>query len=623
LLRETLDHVQSLPVLILLAARSDQPVVWADHPAVTSLHLLPLTQSESISILDSLLGLHAGGAVLKQRLAERAGGNPLFLGEIVRSLVESGALAEGAQGTLPASHVEALPPTVRAIIEARIDDLELGDKALLHSAAAIGGRFGLRLLSDVLGTDIDDVRLGLSNLQTRGYVRECQIFPEIEYAFLHPLVVEVIYRGLLREQRRKLHSKIYSRLVDRPHTARDVAMAGLAHHAFEAEFWRAAIDCSCAAARTAAGRSAYESAAAHYSKALEALAHLPTDSSTITESIDLRIELRHMLVPLGRFSEIGTTLAQAKVAATGLNDRARLGAVLAYLTAHYLGGGRFDDAVNAGQEALSIAQESANSVLAGSVLFYLVQAHAGRGDYADAAELGRVLVGYPLSDPTDVTMTSLARLWLVWCEAKLGRFDAAAADADEALSVGRSTNDPLALLLAYLGRGLLGVLREQPEDALVWLEIARSMSEQPRLRAWQHAVLSPLGKALTLLGRIEEAIPLLYSAVVGSASARGSGHALRHVYLGEAYLRAGRIEDAAQQAATALQLARANGEKGHQAYALLLSANVAAATCDSRAVIQAEAAIELATARGMLPLGNRAKRTLAGLARERCADRAI
>lgn len=615
LLREMLDLVGASPVLMLLAARSDHVPAWTDRKVLTPLHLRPLALSESATMLDQLLGTRHDVDDLKKQLVERAGGNPLFLGEMVRALNDSGALIETAHGSsaTAAVAVKSLPATVHAIVAARIDDLQPQDKALLHAAAVIGGTFELDLLSDVVNADIDDVRIGLSRLQARSFVYERQIFPAVVFAFQHPLVAEVAYRGLLKEQRRKLHSAIHDRLAAESSLDNPAASARLAHHAYEAELWDRAVQHYRAAAREAAARSAYEGAAALFRKGLDALVRLPGDARLI-EGIDLRLELRHVLFPLGQFSEIGAILSEAKNAAEAVNDRARLGAVLTYLTAHHLGAGRFEEAIVSGHEALAIAEQTEDGALAVNALFYLIQAHASHGDYEQAAELSKALISYPGSNASETTVLSLARLWLVWCTAELGTFDTARAFAETALATARESDDPLAMLLAHLARGLVSVLQDRPEEAVLWLEIARSFSERPALRAWARAVGSPLGRALSKLGRIDEAISLLERVVAETTSARGSGHALRIVYLGEAYLRAGRSGDASNAAHKALDLARSNREIGHQAYALLLSAEVAAALGDTTTAIgHAQEALSIAAELKMKPLRDRAQHCLEGL----------
>src|SRR5262249_27757930 len=140
----------------------------------------------------------------------RSGGNPFFVEEIVRSLVDTGVL-EGVRGSYhlarPFSSVE-VPPTVRSVLAARIDALPGAEKRLLEEAAVIGHEVPFPLLHAICGLAGDRLRGLLDNLQAAEFLYATQLFPDLQYTFKHSLTHDVAYSGVLHERRRDIHAQV-------------------------------------------------------------------------------------------------------------------------------------------------------------------------------------------------------------------------------------------------------------------------------------------------------------------------------------------------------------------------------------------------------------------------------
>jgi predicted ATPase len=204
---------ESLPGVRLLLLGSYRPEYahgWGSKAYYTQLRIDPLPRESAAVLLEVLLGSDPGLDRLKRLLIQRTEGNPLFLEESVRALLETGALT-GARGEyqlareLPAIHV---PGTVQAILTARIDRLPPEEKRFLEIAAVIGKDFPLTLLQAVADENEETVRRGLGHLQTAEFLYETRLFPDIEYTFKHALTHEVAYGSLLPGRRRDLHGRI-------------------------------------------------------------------------------------------------------------------------------------------------------------------------------------------------------------------------------------------------------------------------------------------------------------------------------------------------------------------------------------------------------------------------------
>src|SRR5262249_52443951 len=140
----------------------------------------------------------------------RTEGNPFFLEESVRTLVETRVLVGERRAYRITKALESfqIPPTAQAILAARIDRLAPEDKRLLQAASVIGKDVPFALLQAIADMSEDPLRQGLSHLQTAEFLYETILFPDLEYTFKHALTHEVAYGGLLQERRRTLHARI-------------------------------------------------------------------------------------------------------------------------------------------------------------------------------------------------------------------------------------------------------------------------------------------------------------------------------------------------------------------------------------------------------------------------------
>src|SRR5262249_11492362 len=148
-------------------------------------------------------------APLKRLLIERTEGNPFFLEEIVRTLIETRMLVgeRGAYGLAKPFESAQVPATVQAVLAARIDRLGPEDKRLLQSASVIGKDVPYPLLQAIAELPENALKQGLARLQAAEFLYETSLFPDSEYTFKHALTHEVAYGSLLQERRRALHAR--------------------------------------------------------------------------------------------------------------------------------------------------------------------------------------------------------------------------------------------------------------------------------------------------------------------------------------------------------------------------------------------------------------------------------
>ena len=176
---------------------------------------------------------------LRQRLLEASEGNPLFLEESVRNLVDTGVLsgARGAYRLTRRPDALEIPASVAAIIAARIDRLGAAAKATLQLAAVIGEEAPLALLEAVAELPAEELHGALADLRGRELLYEARLFPDIAYAFRHGLTRRVAYDGLVQESRRTLHARVAAAIEARHADRLDEVVETLAHHFEHGAVW--------------------------------------------------------------------------------------------------------------------------------------------------------------------------------------------------------------------------------------------------------------------------------------------------------------------------------------------------------------------------------------------------
>jgi tetratricopeptide (TPR) repeat protein len=386
----------------------------------------------------------------------------------------------------------------------------------------------------------------------------------------------------------------------------------LAHHAFRGEIWAKAVVYSRQSGAKAITRAAYREAVAYFEQALETLPRLPEHRDTLEQAIDLRLDLRNALFPLGAFGRILDLLREAESLAEALGDQGRVGQVVTFMTAVFSVLGDSDHALASGQRALSIAEALGDSMPQVRVCLVLGRVYYSLGDYRRAVDfLGRTvaaLTGELLyQSHWGPGLPSVhARAVLVWCQAELGVFAEAVAHGDEGVRIAEAVDHPYSLIEVYAGLGLLYLRKGELHQAIAALERGLSIYQVWPSPLHFSSLASPLGLAYALDGRIAEALPLLEQAMEQDTAIRlMARQSLRVASLSEGYLLAGRLEEAHTRAVQALDLARTYKERGHETWALRLLGEIAARG-DLQQVALSEdyyrQAIALAEELGMRPL---------------------
>jgi adenylate cyclase len=580
-----LDHIiegaSGVRILLLANYRPEYRAGWLAHEHCREIALAPLGPEATELLLAELLGGDPSLDGLDDVILERTSGNPFFIEEVVRSLAEAGTL-EGQPGAYRLARTleeVAIPDTVRAVLEARIDRLQPAAKELLQVASVIGNVTGERLLRQVAAVADAELDATLSALVDGKFLDQSSGSPQVEYSFRHPLTEEVAYRTQLGERRARLHRTVAQAIIELEADRLDERAALIAHHweaageVFEAATWSA----------RAAGWAGYNDlalATLHWRKVRSLTAGMVSPP----EATQLGITAATMILALGWrlgglsadggefFEEEAIEIyAEGRRLAEAVgrgNEPLLAGLVMGYATARGLTG--HIDEFQLALEAVELADRTGEvnlrvAMRAGTTYPRFISGHLADGlriaDEGIELTAGDPSIGAGIAYACPLAALLLVRGALLGC---VGRLSEGFSDLERALEVERQVNDPD--VRGWVPAVWTWVAHWAGVDGEVALPHARrgvELTERTGAgfsRAMAHGLLA---EAHLLRMAWDEALTACSQAL---AITHGSHIALDnepflHTRIARAHLGAGRIADALPAAETGLRLSRERGNR--------------------------------------------------------------
>jgi class 3 adenylate cyclase/tetratricopeptide (TPR) repeat protein len=281
------EAVPAERLLVLLTHRPEWDSPLGERPYYAHIALAPLSEEDTALVAEGASGERALPAGLAAEIYRKAEGNPFFIEEVTKSLLETGDLVlDGETYTLgrPVAEIQ-VPDTVQDVIMARLDRLEDEPRRALQTASVIGREFTSRLLERTEGRSMTDG--AIRQLKSVQLIFERSLYPELVFMFKHALTHEVAYGSLLLERRRSLHAAVGDATrelyADRP--AEVVEM--LAHHYERAERWDDALEYLAASADKAMAGFALVSARGYADRALVAMERAGADDPSLRAHLHL------------------------------------------------------------------------------------------------------------------------------------------------------------------------------------------------------------------------------------------------------------------------------------------------------------------------------------------------
>jgi len=597
-----LESIPTARILALVNYRPEYENRWIGKGYFSQLRVNSLPAASADELLDMLLGTHSELGPIKHRLIEATEGNPLFLEESVRSLIESGVLDKASghwrlAGSLPPDFV---PRTIEALLAERIDRLRPELKELLQSAAVIGNDVKEALLEAMTGIAQSDLRRAIWELQAAEFLYEKALFPEREYAFKHSMTREVAYAGLLRERRVILHARAARSLETLAAGRLDEHVERLADHAERGAIWDKAFEYLQQSGVKAYSLYANADAAAFFERALIVLKRLPETPDILRQAVDIRFELRNALLPLGETDRILRSLDELDPILARLGDKLRSARYAAFRCNHHFLIGQQRRAIEFGQTGLRLARESGERILMGESLYRLGQSYYALGEYRHAIALLEQSLEFTANelrgDRYDLSIipSVMNRTWLTIAHVERGHFGAGMSHAKRALETAEDAEHPLSEVLGWLSIGHVLRRKGEIEGAVSALEHGLDLCDRWSFRVWRPRLASALGVAYARSGRAKEGLHLGLQAVSDAEQMRlvadKPGLLVR---LGQVSLLARQHERALRLGKQAVKIAIAQEAKGDEAWARFLIGRACWAS-DPKDLDQSEKEIDIA-----------------------------
>jgi class 3 adenylate cyclase/tetratricopeptide (TPR) repeat protein len=576
------DSVASARMLLLFNYRPEYHHGWANKSYYSQLRLEPLAGADGAAMLSALLGEGGELSPLKRLIAERTGGNPFFIEEIVQGLFEDGALVRNGTLRITRSLSQLrLPPTVQGMLAARIDRLPRLQKDLLQTLAVIGREARLRLVRQVTSTEEVLLSQNLAELCAAEFIHEQPIAGDTEFVFKHALTQEVAYNSVLMERRKVLHERAAQALEGLFVNSTDEHLVDLSYHYSSSGNDSKAIDYLIRAGWQAQQRSAYALAARHLEQALTRLSDQPASTERDRKEIAIRAGLADSAEVMSGYAapEYESQLIRRHELAQRLGDTTQIFYSLvgmSVLSAFRL---ELNKAQNINSELLAISfhehdpgmQLQAHGSLAntlwllGDFIGSLEQAEKGIALYAREQ---RLTAG-------DEHMRSACRLFAGLSTAALGFPDKALRQGLEFLASARESGQLLPLVFALNCLSTIFEWRGEGAEALKCADELAALVAEQGMSYWRLINQINHGHTLALLGRANEGIAEIKPALDSLETAGAAIPGWASACLGFGYSAANQSDEGMKVTVNALEIAGHTGDSEakpelHRLYGQLL-----------------------------------------------------
>ncbi len=600
LLSVLVESISEAPVLLLLVYRPEYLRAWGDvayHAEVNlsrlggvnsaamvrailnksyaqRVSLERLSDEDSQAMIRQLLGTTAIPVELERLVEGHADGNPLFIEELIRDLVESGHLAREGEGyalTRQADEIN-LPTTVQGLFLARTDRLEPELRNLLQVASVLGRVFNFPLLGAVAGLRSDELERALLQLEDLDFVYQSALAPERQYSFKHVLAQEAIYQTLVRSRREAHHAAVGEAIEALYSDRLDDWIEILAHHYTHSGDEAKAL----ASLELAHGKASRDYALAEakgfFEEAMRILDRAPDTPDHRTRRVRFltnEFTVHFLLFEVPAFVELAT---RYQGVADSIDDLGLRGLFYERLGHCQWILGRLVESLDTTQRAAEMCEAGGNTSGAGQAYTNLESVLLGLGRFAEVEGWKQKALRVFERD-FDPFHYMIARGMSAWTHYMRGSWSAAVEEGKELMRVGEEHDDPglisfsaFFLCYAYAGEG-------RYEDARSSGELAIQKAPTVAETAWSKLFFAP---AWCRMGQAERAIETLVElGPLFDATQMAPCQIVNACFLGEAYCRTGRLKEAAETLEGAIEHAERTGWRFYLGLALRLRAEVA------------------------------------------------
>ncbi|MGD8891142.1 MAG: adenylate/guanylate cyclase domain-containing protein, partial [Desulfobacterales bacterium] len=317
-------NIHGRPIMMLTAYRPEAEPPWTKGAHYRQLGLQTLSANSSVRLVRNILGDRELDPVLEEKIVAKTGGNPFFVEEMVRELLERGDVVQKGDRYVSQKPIDQLiiPNSVQGVLAARMDRLSEDLKQTMQVASVIGRDFAYKILRSIMQLG-DELRGHLTNLVGVEVLYEKALYPELEYIFKHALTQEVAYESLLKQRRREIHGRI-ARTIEELYADRlEQHYELLAHHWELSESPDRSIEYLVLAGEKSFRNQAAHAAVDFYTRVLNQI-EKAGKSADPDQIMQIRVRLAESLHSMGKIEESYENFQEAMQLARELGDQPKL-----------------------------------------------------------------------------------------------------------------------------------------------------------------------------------------------------------------------------------------------------------------------------------------------------------
>jgi predicted ATPase len=523
LLNLLVDAIANARILLLVNYRPEYRHDWGGRTYYTQLRLDPLGSESAAEMLSALLGDEPELDPLKQLIAEKTEGNPFFVEGMVQVFFEQGVIQRNGKLALKQSLGEIkIPPTVQALLAARIDRLPADQKALLQTLAVIGRECALPLIRSVDGSSEAELERMLGELQRGEFIYEQPAFPDAEYTFKHALTQEVAYGSILIERRKLLHEDVGDALESLYAGRLEECCEALAHHYGRSGNIGKAVRYLHLAGQQAMRRSAHSQGINQFHSSLQLLRTLPVSLERLEQELALQIDAGLALGQTKGYSALdaGQAFIRARELCRQLPETPRVVQVLWGLWYFYFARAEHQAARDVAEECMTVARRFGEEPLLAQASFILGGSQLLTGELSASQESWEYGIrsydrysntGLAVQYGQDPKVSALCPMALVYWHR--GYPDQALETVRQAQSIARAVSHPYSQTFAVGFTSWIHLYRGEARLAEESAEASISLSTEHGFPLWLGFGRVTKGRALAELGKLEEGIDLIYQGL--------------------------------------------------------------------------------------------------------------
>jgi tetratricopeptide (TPR) repeat protein len=545
-------------------------------PYAARLSLEPLTREQSKALAQELLGTTQIPSEVEELIVTKTEGNPLFVEELTRSLLERGDLVRVNGGYELARPISAMnvPTTLHGVLLERIDRLSEELKQVVRVASVIGRVFDYSVLSLML-EGRESLEQDLRRLEELDFIRSSGPLWGKAYWFKHVLTQEAVYGTLLKGTRQTYHDQVGQAIETLYSDRLEEYYELLAYHYVRSDNEDKAVDYLDLANRKAENANAMVEAKTYFDEALKLLDTMPATETNQQRLLSLVVNQYDVHFSLFRTAEYYDLLTRCEEMAVGLGNQSLLGTFYARVSGCHFALGHFDQAIQTLAKATELCEATGNIQGAGSTYRVGMWTHMVLGNYDQVLRLKEPMLRV-MNEEFHFRTYARACAAAAMAYMFLGRWDEAVAEAHEQIRVGEEYSDDIAISFGMTNLALIYCFQNDLARAIEYGEMAvqkaptladRAMAQGFLAFAWCRAgdVQKGLKTLETVLQRVRDGQFLVVTIVL-----LGS--------LGEGYWLTGEYDKAVQTLTELLELTKRCGSKIYFAMSHRLLGEVALKT---------------------------------------------